>query len=319
MPNPRKLFVPMTLQMVTFRTEEGLPFLPLGFINEIIWSTLGKAYELYKVKVCAVSAEPNHFHLLILVEDPEKVSPFIGYLKQETAHAINRLLGRRKKTVWCEGFDSPTILDSKEALERFAYVLLNPVKDQLVSNILEYEGINSYSMLVEDRQVVSSRRIFRDSILQLKNPEQAWLEESTYQFDLVGRESNVEFKLFPYSWKQCFEDTKQLSDQEIRRLMLATIEAENERLTKVALNPQRLKRQSLLMPYVPRAHGKRMICLSSFKSLRIQFIAGYKALCKRAKEVFNDWGSGKLTAFPAGMFPPSQPRYSNFIPKFAFG
>ena len=183
MPNPRKLFLANTVVMVTFRTEEGLPLVPVRYINAIVKSALARAYELYSVEVCAVTVEQNHVHLIIRITNPETVPLFIGYIKQETSHALNRLMGRRKKTIWAEGYDSPTILDSTKVLQQIAYVLLNPVKDRLVSDMDEYPGFSSYSMMKENKIVFKTDRIFRDSIHKLKEPRKPWLEEDTYQFD----------------------------------------------------------------------------------------------------------------------------------------
>ena len=305
--------------MVTFRTEEGLPFLPLWFINKIVWSALGKAYELYKVKVCALTLEPNHMHMLLVVEDPEMISPFVGYVKQETAHGINRLIGRRKKTIWCEGFDSPSILDPETALEKFAYVLLNPVKDSLIASMDQYPGVHTYSLLMQEEYSVTTERIFRDSIPKLQNPERPWQETNLFAFDLEGREHTVTFEFFPYAWKNCFPETKNLSNEEIRTKMLTALKQLEETLPKCNEDLRKLTHQSLLRPYVPTTHGRRMICLAATKKIRVRFIKRYKQLCKIATATFKEWKTGKFTPFPEGLFSPSLPRFANFIPKIVFG
>ncbi len=38
--------------------------------------------------------------------------------KCETGHAVNRLLGRRQVTVWCQGYDSPAILALDDLVEK---------------------------------------------------------------------------------------------------------------------------------------------------------------------------------------------------------
>ena len=101
--------------MVSFRTEEGLPFVPVRFINEIFWSNLAKAQRLYPQRICNFMVEPNQIHMILLIDNPENAYKFIGYVKQETAHALNRLLGRRRKTVWVEDYDAPTILGFGES------------------------------------------------------------------------------------------------------------------------------------------------------------------------------------------------------------
>ena len=45
---------------------------------------------------------------------------FMERFKCETAHAVNRLLGRRQVTVWCKGYDSPVILTLDDLVEKLA-------------------------------------------------------------------------------------------------------------------------------------------------------------------------------------------------------
>ena len=299
--------------MVTFRTEEGLPFVPLRYINKIIWSAIARAYELYPIEVCAFTFESNHAHMLLRVTDPEAVPLFIGYIKQETAHALNRLIGRRQKTIWVDGYDSPTILDSHTALNKLAYVLLNPVKDQLVSDMNQYPGVSTYRLLYEEKDTVTVERIFRDAVNKVKNPAKPWLEEKSYQFD-DERKSELEFKLHPYAWKECFADTKELSDAEAREVMLEVLKTEEEKIEKKKdLDPERLKHQSLVAEYRPKKFGKRMICLSISPKHRRKFINLYRYLVDLGLEALKSWREGKIVPFPAGLFPPCLPRTTNLI------
>ena len=96
MPSAPKLFISGTTISVSFRTKEGLPFVPVSFINEIIWSNLAKAQSKYPVKIIWITFEANHAHMLLRVTNPELISAFVGYVKQETSHALNRLLDRKK-------------------------------------------------------------------------------------------------------------------------------------------------------------------------------------------------------------------------------
>jgi hypothetical protein len=41
-------------------------------------------------------------HLLLVVKNPDDVGGFIRYFKTESAHMIKRVLGRAKRTIWCE-------------------------------------------------------------------------------------------------------------------------------------------------------------------------------------------------------------------------
>lgn len=250
---------------------------------------------------------------MLRVIDPEAVSSFVGYIKQESAHALNRLLGRKKKTIWEEGFDSPLILDSDKAFEQFVYVLLNPVKDKLVSCMDDYPGVSSYSCLKSNQTEIMIKRIFRSSIKKLKDPHRPWLEEDTYRF--AGKEGEeMKLKLFFTSWKKCFLNTSHLSDEQVKDKLLECLRLKQEEFPPLKLDANRLKRQSILMPYVPTSYGKRTICLSSSIEERKSFIRFYRNLCEEARAVFNQWRLGNLLPFPLGLFPPSLPRMANLLP-----
>ena len=95
----RKYYPNRTVLLVSSRIEEGLPIVPSLNLNFIVWGILARAQSMYGVQVCHFVIMSNHFHMLLVVQDPEAVSDFLGYVKAEIAHAINRLQGRRQKTI----------------------------------------------------------------------------------------------------------------------------------------------------------------------------------------------------------------------------
>src|SRR5688572_22422109 len=126
MPAPPKVILPKRLIFVSTRMETGLPLVCTSYMEAIIWGIIARAQVLYPVKVCAVVVMCNHIHILIAVEDPSDVVGFMDRVKTETSHAINRLLGRRQRTVWCDGYDSSTVLTVNDAIEKFIYLYTNP-------------------------------------------------------------------------------------------------------------------------------------------------------------------------------------------------
>ena len=85
----------------TLSIEEGLLLLANPLCESIIKTCLARASALYPVRICHVIVEATHVHMIIVVMDPDHVSEFFRYFKAESAHMINRLLGRNKRTV-CE-------------------------------------------------------------------------------------------------------------------------------------------------------------------------------------------------------------------------
>jgi len=52
--------------------------------------------------------------LIIRVINPDDVPRFVGYLKSEMAHMVNKLLGRRRKTIFNREYDSPKFLTPED-------------------------------------------------------------------------------------------------------------------------------------------------------------------------------------------------------------
>src|SRR5262245_23867743 len=118
MPRLDKFFIHNTAVELCFRTQEGLPFVATPYMRVILMGIFARAQELYGVTLCHLVVMPNHMHLIITIGDSTRTKFFVEYIKRETAHAVNRLQGRRQRTVWVKGYDSPTILDPEKAIAR---------------------------------------------------------------------------------------------------------------------------------------------------------------------------------------------------------
>lgn len=319
-----RLFLPGAVHFITFRTEEGLPFVPLKFMNALIQSALARAQNLYRVQLLAFTVEANHVHMLIRVINPEDVSRFIGYFKAESANYLNRLLNRRQRTVWAARYDSPVILDYQKALKIFAYVTLNPVKDGLVHSMKEYPGVSSYALLHQGGQTLSVKSIPRNKVERLKNADAPARDDGVlFSYFTSDEFQDVSLTIEPEALRLAFTETGDISPQEFRDILIATlaeaeVEYQSSRDGKRPLGVKALISASLLTPHSPPTSGKKMICLSSIKELRQQFISYYRRLRARCREVYRMWKCGDVSApFPSGMFAPSLPRVSNLLPRAA--
>ena len=320
----QRYLVPGGIHFVTFRTEEGLPFVPLQFINTLICSALARAQRLYPVTIICFVVQANHVHLLVRVTDPELISKFIGYFKAESAHYLNRLLNRRQRTVWAERFDSPAVLDIDKALELFAYCSLNPVKDGLVSSMEQYPGVASYKYLIKSENHIEAKDIPRHKVPALiypHNPQRENIKLSQY-FN-SDEFKNLSIHLSPEELRLAFPATKNVTAEQFRERLLQTLTKYealylNDRAGRAPLGVQKLVSGSLLAPRKPPTTGKKMICLSTCKELRKRFIDVFKRLRAQCRLTFNQWKSGFDIPYPSGMFAPQLPRISNFIPQAIF-
>ncbi len=142
----RKVVPHNAVYFVTTSVEEGLMLTPNPLINLIITSCMARANILHPVKICHFIVQATHIHFILVVHNPDDLKGFMERFKTESAHAMNRLLGRKKRTFWCEGYDSPVILDPLKVVEKIAYIYSNPSRDGLLDTIEHHSsvGVNSW-------------------------------------------------------------------------------------------------------------------------------------------------------------------------------
>ncbi len=315
MPENRKYFVNKTVLFITARTEEGLPLIPSYPLNLIIWGILGRARQKFSIRVCYFIFMANHLHMIVVVENPEHVSAFIGYVKCEIAHAVNRLLNRRRKTVWAEGYDSPVVLTYESVIRYIEYIFTNPLRANLVNYLHEYPGVSSWKMFTSGNFERKCYHVARDEILPL--PEAAISITKQKQLEKYYTEiaSPVMFELEPFAWLDCFPGASETDVETIKSRIVSQVnERALEYITlrksekKSVLGPTALRYQSMLKEYTPKKFSTKMICISCCKDLRRSFISHYRALCDRARKVFEAWKIGDLTeGIPPGLLAPRVP------------
>jgi REP element-mobilizing transposase RayT len=322
----RRYFRSGSVHFVTFRTEEGLPFVQVRFINMLMLSALARAKQQYPVQLIAVVVQANHVHMLIRVLDPAEASAFIGYFKTETSNCLNRLLNRRQRTVWAKRFDSPMVLDFEKALELFSYTLLNPVKDGLVDSMTEYPGVSSYQALIHGQNELVVKSIPRSAVKKLADPTRPLQEDrSLSQYFASGEFADIKLQFEPEALRLAYAETRDLSVEQFREKLIESLQAmeaelRREQIGRRPLGACSLISASMLTRHEPPISGRRMICVSSIPESRRIFIPGYRHLDHQCAEVFNQWKQGNISVpFPPGMFAPGMPRLANILPLTASG
>ena len=320
MPENRKYYVNNSVHLITARTEEGLPIVPSLFLNLLIWGILARAKKLYRIKVCHFLFMGNHFHMIVVVEDPEHVSDFVGYVKGEIAHVINRLLGRRRKTIWAEGYDSPPLLDQQTVLRFIEYIYLNPIRANLVATIDEFPGVSSWEMFKSEVHLRECFKVSRDEIIPLHLPAMNINEQRELESFYREIGTSEEFVLEPNAWMQCFglkeEDAQQFRESTLKGIKEQSDEESkaNLRKNKLPLGATTLRRQSMLKEHAPKKFSKRMICIGACKDMRKVYIEHYRFLCELASKAFKAWKSGDFRLkIPPGLFAPRVPSLASVI------
>lgn len=321
MPRPPKIVLNKTVLAITTSVEEGLMFPPNPLINDLVVGCLAKAQAQHPIEICDLVVEATHVHFIAVVSDPNDVKGFMERFKTESAHAVNRLLGRKKRTVWCEGYDSPVLLTPEDVVNKIAYTYENPSKDGLVDRIEKYPGVSGFRFRGEETGAVEAPLLARNDYEELPSGE---LNERDY-FRLARRIGNskkrIKFNLSPNAWMGCFGITDPQEIALYNRRILAEIRVREdahrqERLKagKGVIGYERLVATPVGREFVPERSGRRMWCICHDRELRRNFIGWVKGLFARARDVLERWRMGdRSVPYPPGLYPPGMPKTAELI------
>jgi len=317
-----KYHVHGSVLFATFSLEEGLLLLCNPLCEAIIKSCLARAQFMYPVTICGVLVEPNHVHLLIVVDNPSDVPAFMRYFKTESSHMLNRLLGRRKRTIWCESYDDPIVLTMLRALLVMAYIYSNPAKDNLEDSIETYPGVSSWKMFVKGEHKKIWRRLRRNDFRYLSSDARnlrGYTKEAHRVLSLS--KSSHEFVIKPNAWLEAFgifseEAQEQINKRLIERVALIEERARRKRSreNRQVIGAEKLRTQPFDLTRQSSRKGKHMWCLSEKRSMRVRFIKFLRDLFEKARDVQARWATGDFSvAYPLGLYPPSFPKLAESL------
>ena len=313
-----KSYFPNTVIFVTCSLEQGILLLPNPLCKLLILSCLGLAQKHHPIKICHYFVSGNHIHFIIYVENPDDIRGFFERFKTESAFRLNSLLGRRQISVWCKGFDSPTILDPETVVDRIAYIYSNPSKDNLEDSIDRYPGLNSWQAF--NQGYIQHKTLC--PYVSRTNCPYIGTEFVDYQLmaEVLSEEAEFsnEFVITPNAWLKAFKipESKSLAIKqqivsEVRRRESLARELRKQE-SKSVIGREAMLKQALDPYHLSSRDGKRMLCLAASKNLRKQFIAHIESLKKLAKKVQVHWKLGDFSqAFPLGLFPPMLPKLAD--------
>ena len=314
-----KSYIQGTTIELSSRTEEDLPLIATVYMRLILKSYLARAQELYPVALCAVMIMANHFHFIIVVDDPEMVSEFVGYFKRETAHAVNSLLGREKHTVWAEGFDSPIVLDAAKVVDRLVYFYTNPQRDRIVDTIDEYSQVNSWSACLSGGTVLWEVPTFPRPAVPALDFSKKIDAEKVYNTILEGQHGTARLVIDPFAWMKCFLETADHSpDAFIREVSKRVRSSEMlfrlEKGTEV-LGADALERQDIRKRHTPKKWGRRSLCLATLREHRRDYMVWAKGEAEKARSAIRDWRKkGTRLILPPGFYAPGGKLSANIWP-----
>ncbi len=274
------------------------------------------------MRICHIIVEATHIHIVLVVIDPCHVEAFFRYFKTESAHMINGLLGRDKRTLWCEGYDSPIVLTPTRALIAIAYLYSNPAKDNLETSIDRYPGFSSWKMFQTGKLTRQWKRLRRPQFITIPRDANTLRGYTKIAAEVLEASDEVQtFTLEPNAWMEAFgydspEQQQKINENLVARIRLLEERAEKKRARerKRVFGRDRLMTQVFDTTYRPKRTGRRMCCLSEKRSVREEFIRFFKGLMQKARAVRERWKLGDVTVpYPPGLCPPSMPKLANTL------
>lgn len=310
MPRNPRLFISGKVYEISFRTEEGLPLVCTPYMKVILEGIIARAFSAYDCKLLSIVVMGNHMHLHLLVHNPEHVDDLVGYLKRESAHAINNLLSRRRRTIWLAGYDAVLILDAEKMIDRLCYVFLNPSRAGLETSVSLYPGINSWRSLLKDGYTLTGRRIPRDGIPPLPSGTMSFKAQEEFADSLLENALGEDcVQIDPLAFLGAFPGAAHLDREEIRARIIRRVTEGEAKLTRERSAPvigaHALRLQSMRKPHEPEKFGKKMWVFGTTKEIRkgaIEWLKAQFSLRKELKEMLSL--SEFLRNLPSGFFAP---------------
>lgn len=326
MGNPIRRFEHNKPYFITNRVARGLPFVPNEVFNRILKGAAARALAMNPgIKLTALEFLQNHYHVILVpMADPKGISSLLHDLDDEIAKDVNRLLGRRNENVW-DGRAHVALLGNVDAVEKqLVYSYLNPVAANFVDKASQWFGVGSYRFLF-DQTPERHKWIPSSKLSKLPNAgfTRKGIKRLCRYLDSIESEEYL-LEIDPYIWKQCFNETKNLSNEVIRERILKRITEEEDYYRRqrkeqrqCLVDVEQLILQNPHKPYKPEKFGRRVYCICTDPELRRMLIQAYQTFCKECRTAWQSWKAGDFSAkYPPGAFLPPRPPLANIMPGY---
>lgn len=320
----RRMFFYNGVYHVTTRTSEGLPFVCSLLLRVLLFGIIARGKSLHpNVKICAWLFMGNHFHAILVNKGSSPTIPdFMEFVNGEIAKAINRLRGRRNFNVWATRYKAEQILTADSVVDSIVYMFMNPVRAKLVTSIRDYPGTSTWREFLGSPAL--SYQYFSSRILR-KLPRGSLsltlckkILSSYRKYALTRSEciQSHELTIEPFAWLECFEESKNWKESEVRGRILRALSEEEKaaiagpaksqsKSTSPVLGRASLERQCFFKSYTSTNYSPRSLCKSTCAVLRELFRAKYKDFCEKCRLCWIQSQQGLLDVdYPAGAFKP---------------
>jgi hypothetical protein len=289
---------------ITCRTLHGrLLFRPSLELNGIIGGVLGRALELYPIRLVVHAWASNHYHLLAWVEDARTLARFMCHLNSNLAREISRLTGWSGK-IWERRYQAILVSEEEAAqVDRFAYVLSHGVKENLVGRLEEWPGVHAVRQLLggeaftgywfDRTQEYVARRVRK------RSTEHDPLRFATLQSVELSRLPCWEHLSAEAYRERIAEMVKAIEEEAAaarQREGIAPLGREAVLAQNPHTRPEKVKKSS-----APFVHAATKATRRFFYGLYAEFVAAFRTAAEKLRA-----GDPK-PGFPVGSFPPPMP------------
>ena len=316
MPRLRKALFHNHIYFITCSVESGIMLPANPLVSFLIKSALIRAQEHHPIKISHLIVNGTHMHMIVRVINPEDICGFMERFKTESAHYLNRLLGRKKRTIWCSGYDSPCLIELDRVIEKIVYLYTNPVKDGLIDSINHYPGISSWQIFKSNRNRLKASMITRDLVSAVNQNQDFSAYERSKKLIAKYCEKPKLIKIETDDWMKAFGqiDSREINQEIIRLIEERENEISKEREGRSFMGAFKLINQGIDLTYQPVRSGRKMWCICRDVNLRKRFIGWIKDLVATAREAYKEWKIGDTKIrMPAGMFAPRMPVLENLV------
>jgi hypothetical protein len=286
---------------VTSRTLHGRPLLrPSLELNDIAAGILGRAQRLYPVDLVAFVPLSNHYHMVVWVENAQRLARFVGYFNSNLAREVSRLTGWTGK-IWERRYQAIPISDEEEAqVGRLRYVLAHGIKESLVARLREWPGLHCVRQIVDGEPLLGTWFDRTQQYLARRKGEK--VDRLHYATPEIVTFSPLPCwkHLSPEAYRKCVADLAAEIEENA-----ATARKGNgvQPLGAAAILAQdpvsRLKRPK--KSPAPLYHAASKAVRQLFYEGFALFVAAYRTASEKLR------GGDPAPCFPAGCFPPALP------------
>ena len=315
MPRLRKAIFNKQVHFITASVEEGIMLPANPLVKQLLLSAMARAYEHHPIEICHYIVNGTHIHMIVIVNNPQDIPGFMERFKTESAHYLNRLLGRRKRTIWCDSYDSPALLTLSDVIKKIVYLYTNPVKDGLIDSIKHYPGLSSWENYQSNQSTIKTAILSRDDVPRVPQDSGWKVFHNMKNLLLRAAKKSSRLEFNHNGWLRAFNLQNQASD--INEEITQRIKDEEKVLsvnTASFMGRTKLENQGIILDYQSNRSGRKMWCICSDIKQRISYITFIKSLCEEAVEVYKKYLLGDFSKpYPSGLFPPRLPLLSNLV------